>query len=274
MRAALEARILGQATARGTDAGRLRRRLVFQRVLRRLADDDRWVLKGGYLLEARVLARARATRDLDLVSAEAGDVEQLRCALEDALACDPDGDFFRFGIRQARPLGGGADDQSGWRFSLVVLLNDRVFDTVRIDIVERVEETVGGTETVELPSPVAGVAFTSAHVLAVDVAQHAAEKFHALCRTYASDRPSTRVKDLVDIVLLVDVGLLPDARLGDRLRAVFSSRDSTDPPSGLPDPPVAWRIDYTALVAELDVSAREVALAMRVANEVYEQALA
>jgi len=273
MRAALEARIVSQAAAGGLDANRLRRRLVFQRVVRRLASDDRWVLKGGYLLEAR-LARARTTRDLDLASAEARDLHGLTTTLEELLTRDPDGDFFRFRVTQARAIGGAAGDQSGWRFSLTVSVDERVFDRVRVDIVERVEETTGGTEVVELPSPVTGLAFAAASIVAVDVAQHAAEKFHALCRTYGGDRPSTRAKDLVDVVLLAEVGLLPDERLGDRLRAVFASRGGAVPPTTLPEPPASWDGDYRVLVAELEVAASDVGAAMVVANDVYRRALA
>ncbi len=82
MRAALEARLVNQAQSQGVDAGRLRRRLVFQRVLRRLAADDRWILKGGFLLEARLSDRARTTRDLDLASVHASDLDAVRDALE------------------------------------------------------------------------------------------------------------------------------------------------------------------------------------------------
>ena len=40
------------------------------------------------------------------------------------------------------------------------------------------------------------------HVPAVAIEQHIAEKLHAYTRTYAADMPSSRVKDLVDLVVI------------------------------------------------------------------------
>jgi hypothetical protein len=274
MRAALEARLVNQAAAAGVEAGRLRRRLVFQRVLRRLSGDDRWVLKGGYLLEARLAGGARTTRDLDLVTAHATELGQLLEALEGVLARDPDGDFFRFTVTSTSPLAADEAGFGGWRFSIDARLAGRAFDRVRIDVVGRIAETAGGTEIVEVAAPIIGMDLGSAHVVAVDVAQHAAEKLHALCRTYAGDRPSTRVKDLVDVVLLIEAGALPDPRLADRLRTVFAARDGRDPPPGLPEPPASWARDYAVLVADVGVGTETVDAAMALASRLYAEALA
>jgi hypothetical protein len=273
MRAALEARLVAQAAEGAAEAGRLRRRLVFQRLLRRLSDDDRWVLKGGYLLETRLAAGARTTRDLDLASGQAIELGQLRDALEAVLSRDPDGDFFRFGIAGSAALRQDEAGLGGWRFNLDARLAGRTFDRVRVDVVARVAETAGGTEVVEVAAPITGMALSPARVVAVDVAQHAAEKFHALCRTYAGDQPSTRVKDLVDVVLLAEAGLLPDPRLGDRLRAVFASRDGREPPATLPQPPASWARDYGVLVADLRVASDTVETARALASRLYTQAL-
>ena len=88
---------------------------------------------------------------------------------------------------------------------------------------------------------------------AVDVAQHAAEKFHAMARTYAGDRPSSRVKDLVDVVLLAEAGLLPHPDLAGRLHTVWQVRDGVPPPAQLPEFPASWLADYAAMAAELDL---------------------
>lgn len=88
---------------------------------------------------------------------------------------------------------------------------------------------------------------------AVDVAQHAAEKFHAMARTYAGGRPSSRVKDLVDVVLLAEAGLLPHPDLASRLQTVWQVRDGVPPPAQLPEFPAAWLGDYAAMAAELDL---------------------
>lgn len=55
-RAGLEARLLNQSRKDGVDLARLRRRVVFERLLARLArsGDADWVLKGGMALEVRL----------------------------------------------------------------------------------------------------------------------------------------------------------------------------------------------------------------------------
>lgn len=59
-------RIRTAAEAQHVDAARLRRHLVFERIMARLAAGGQWVLKGGYCLEVRLGLAARATQDLDL----------------------------------------------------------------------------------------------------------------------------------------------------------------------------------------------------------------
>ena len=91
-RAGLEARLLNQSREAGVDLGRLRRGVVFDRLLSRLArsGDGEWVLKGGMALEVRMGNRARATRDLDLALRgavpEDAAGEWMRSALVEALA--------------------------------------------------------------------------------------------------------------------------------------------------------------------------------------------
>lgn len=204
MRAALEARLVNQAAQAGVEAGWLRRRLTSQRVLRRLPDDDRWALKGGYLLEARLAGGARTTRDLDLASAHAADLNHPRKALHDALTRDADGDFVRFTVTHSAPL---AADETG------------------------------------------------------------------LGRRYAGDQPSTRVKDLVDVVLLIEAELLPGTRLADRLCRGFARRDGRDPPAQLLKPPASWGRDYGVLVADRAVGSDNAHAAMALASLVYADAL-
>ena len=76
-------RVRVAAHAAGVDANRLRRAVVFQRLLVRLAPHG-LVLKGGYSLEARLPGAARATKDVDLVGrlATASDAETARPAAQ------------------------------------------------------------------------------------------------------------------------------------------------------------------------------------------------
>lgn len=273
MRASLDARLNSTADAMGIDAGRLRRRLVFQRILRRIGPDDNWVLKGGYLLETRLSQGFRTTRDLDLASSLGGDPRVLSAELARVLADDPDGDYFVFRIGAAKPLTADSAGRAGWKMSVEALLDHRVFDRVRIDVMDRLQETVGGCESLRIPPPITGLEFDDAEVQSVDVAQHAAEKLHAMSRLYAGDRVSTRVKDLVDLTLMVDAGLLPDPRLAARLRTVFSARDGISPPPVLPAPPASWTTDFSTLSNATSAADTTLQRAFEVVSLIYTRAV-
>lgn len=68
LRTALEHRLRTQSQETGIAVARLRRRVVFQRIVMRLqrAEPGRWVLKGGMALEVRLGDAARLTKDIDL----------------------------------------------------------------------------------------------------------------------------------------------------------------------------------------------------------------
>jgi len=76
-RQALEQRLLARSRETGTSLVRLRKGVVFDRLLARLtvAARGRWVLKGALALDFRLGERTRTTKDMDLVrndSEEAG----------------------------------------------------------------------------------------------------------------------------------------------------------------------------------------------------------
>jgi hypothetical protein len=237
---------------------------VFERLLARLAaqDRDRWVLKGGTALEARISDRARATRDLDLVIR--GEIETggaMREALLVAIQVDLDGDGFVFVVSQPQPLSDDEAGRPGSRFSVTASLAGRTFERLRVDLVARGEELYG-TETLRLPGSTFDFAGIAAPVVEIiNREQHFAEKLHAFTREYR-DRPNTRVKDLADLVILIDDGLTPSPMLCRAVRHVYSVRGPSPPPTELPDPPVHWRVRYAEIVKDLDLSARTLEAAM------------
>ncbi|MGH3721538.1 MAG: nucleotidyl transferase AbiEii/AbiGii toxin family protein [Pseudonocardiaceae bacterium] len=100
LRRALETRLKQESDNTGGDLGRLRRRVVFDRLAVRISVDSgtQWILKGGTALEFRLGGRARATKDLDLaVTSGVADGLAVRELLIDALTEDPDGDWFSSG---------------------------------------------------------------------------------------------------------------------------------------------------------------------------------
>ena len=89
---------------------------------------------------------------------------------------------------------------------------------------------------------------------AIPLPQHLAEKAHAYTRRYgASGQPSTRPKDLIDILLIessttIDAGLLRHA-----LESTFAERARQPLPTSLPPPPATWADPYKRLADTVHV---------------------
>lgn len=263
-RAALQARLRNVAHQRGTDLQRLQRRVAFERLLARLfaGQDPPWLLKGGYALELRLPDRARSTLDLDLsvpeperlLSPPASDVaarrdaeihEQLQIAAERDL---DDGFQFLIRLPKRAALPGG-----GIRCSVEARLAGRVFARFHLDVglgdvVLDPPEWVVGNSLLDF----AGI--PAAQVALYPVAQQFAEKIHAYTFPW-QDRDNTRVKDLVDLVLLIHTGQVDPERARYALRATFETRASHPLPFQLPEPPQDWAEPYAALAQDLDLPA-------------------
>jgi predicted nucleotidyltransferase component of viral defense system len=255
-RTALEDRLGTRANETGVNIGRLRRRAVLERLLVRLdvSSPGRWVLKGGMALELRLQDRARASKDIDLVLREAEhDGAAVHELLTRCLGVDPEGDAFEFTVGAPTQLEDDDAGRPGWRFAVTASLAGRVFDALRLDVVAR-ENEINGTERLPLPGLFAFAELPAHEVEVVDREQHFAEKLHAFTRDYGN-RPSTRSKDLVDLVILMDDGLTPTRSLRETVEHVFRERSTHSVPDELPDPPAAWDAPYAAAAAELDISA-------------------
>lgn len=271
----LSDRIRLAAAKRGEDPQRLRRGLVFQRLLARLAQHG-LVLKGGYCLEVRLGDLARTTKDIDLVGrmALARDPDDLLDALEAGLVTPGVDDGFTFRTGVPRPLRDEGTGQPAWRVPVHALVDGTPFADIKVDLVGQVEEVEGATEVIVVSPPVTAPGCGPVTVVAVDPYQHAAEKLHAYSRIYAGGRPSSRVKDLVDLVLLVDAGLLPSGeRLSHRMAVVWELRDGTRPPPDLPDPPASWARDLARLFADLESGPRTLADVRALVANLYAAAL-
>jgi hypothetical protein len=257
LRTALEQRLQAESLATGIALNRLRRRVVFERIIFRIdaAEPGRWVIKGGMALEIRMPDRARTTKDLDLGLREDGtDATNLRERLIEALGVDPDDDGFTFAVGPATELDADEAGRPLWRFSVQASLAGKAFDGLKLDVAPRAEE-LEPTERVTLPTRLSFAGIAARPVELIDVNRHAAEKVHAFTRTYG-DRPSSRVRDVVDLVLLIENEMLDMERTAEALTAVFAQRATHELPLTLPDPPPLWNDQYAALVADLSVGAR------------------
>jgi hypothetical protein len=118
-----------------------------------------------------------------------------------------------------------------------------------VDVVDRDEE-ITLTERLHLPNTLEFAGAPARAIEAVDRRQHFAEKLHALTRDYG-DRPNTRVKNLLDLVPLIESGLSSDVDLLKAVQHVFAVRATHGVPFILPDPPPQWRDDYPEIAGEL-----------------------
>ncbi len=247
-RTALERRLIELSRGTGAPLLRLRKDVAFDRFLARLlaGAPGRWVLKGALALEFRLGPRARTTKDMDLVVREGGEAttEALLAAGEADL-----GDFFVFAVEK-RAGREGADEGTAVRHRVRAELAGRPFEEVLVDVAFAdplgwEPERLRGTDLLAF----AGIPPIEVPVLPLE--QHVAEKVHAYTRVYAGGFPSSRSKDLVDLVLVATFAAFDAARLREALHTIFESRGLHRLPASLPPPPADWRVPYRRLAAEV-----------------------
>ena len=266
-RTALEARIKqGQNDSAGVS--RLRKRIVFERLLARLvaqAPGD-WVLKGGFALELRLGNVARSTKDADFEWRL--DKEEAVEMLLDAAALDL-GDRFTFALERAdeeTELPGG-----GQRWRVAATLAGRIFERAVIDVAfaaapVHAPEQIATSNLLEF----AGLAGVQVPTLGIE--QHLAEKLHAYTRQYAGGRRSTRVKDLVDVVVIANTSAIA-AKLAEAMTIIFDRRAEHAVPARPPEPPAEWAMPWRRLARDVP-AADDIAEGHRIAVDLFDPILA
>jgi len=251
-RTALEQRLKNEAEATGVALLRLRKHVAFERFLARLATSESsgWALKGAFALELRLGLRARTTKDIDLGRAD--DEEAATEHLEAATHIDL-GDFFVFEVRRTPAL----DAATGFhavRYTVRADLDGRRFEQFPVDVAFSEAapiqaEPLFGANSLEF----ADVAALQLPVISLE--QHVAEKFHAYTGAFGRDqRESTRVKDLVDLVLIGELTEIDAARLREELATTFEQRARQPLPNAIPSPPSSWAVPYAVLAREIGVA--------------------
>jgi hypothetical protein len=107
----------------------------------------------------------------------------------------------------------------------------------------------------------------------VSLAQHLAEKLHAYCAVYADGQQNTRIKDLVDIVLILTVYDLGAAEMGDQMQRTFEGRQGHQLSSRFPAPPELWRPGYQAMAGGIGLDP-DIAAGYQVAAAFFDPLLA
>jgi len=257
----LSSRLKQKAKTDGIDIQRLRRNVAFDRLLIRLFSKEPcpWILKGGYAMELRVV-NPRATKDIDLalkdmaLTSKDPKVQNTMILKElRSLASIDSGDFFIFQIEDPTmdldgPPYGGA------RFPIVAQVDGRTFARFHLDVgvgdalIEPLEVIVGDD----------WLGFAGLHtkgIPALSIEQHFAEKIHAYTLP-REGRFNSRVKDLVDLILLIRMEKLNPSNLKEAIEKTFDKRATHKMPDVLEAPPKEWLVPFATMAkgCELDVS--------------------
>jgi len=267
LRTALEERLKRASRDEAIDLQRLRRQVAFDRFLARLfgVPNKNWVLKGGYAMELR-FQTARTTKDLDFTvrSTPAGPDAVLLKQLQDVGAADA-GDFFTFRIGEAMMDLDGAP-YGGARYPVESIMGGRTFVKFHLDVGIG-DVVLDPLEQAKMRDWLGFAGISPPSVPMIQREQQFAEKLHAytLPRTAA---PNSRVRDLVDMILLIRSRTLQLSRVVQALHATFDLRATHPVPKALDSPPEEWSAPFARLAAEchLDLSASE---AFRIVAEFY-----
>jgi len=251
-RTALESHLQARSSQTGLSLVRLRKSVAFDRLLARLlvVAEGRWVLKGALALDFRLGDKTRTTKDMDLVRQD--DAAMATADFLEAQALDL-GDYFSFVIEQTDQLN-ALQDGAAIRCRARVELAGRTFEQIVIDIgfgnpLGWEPDLLAGSDLLTF----AGIDAIQVPVLPLE--QHVAEKVHAYTRAYGTgSMQSTRVKDLVDIVLIAGLATFSATHLRSAFAGTFAGRGLQALPSKLPLPPAEWSVPYRKLALTVGIN--------------------
>ena len=239
-RAAVEATLRERARRLGVPVYIIRRQAALERLIVRLTTvaPGRWALKGGMALETRLGEHARVSVDLD--ADHAYGVEAARADLQRAAVEDP-GDHFDFavaGSEELREAGVGL----AVRYRVESSLVGRPFEPLQVDVSISVPDP-WDAQRARRPGLLTAVGLDPIEVLLVPLERQVAEKLHAFTRTYKGGG-TTRGRDLVDLMLVLQHERVDARLLEDVIRRVFDQRATHPVPDRLPPPPRELALSY------------------------------
>lgn len=251
-RKSLEVRLQRTAKEKGVDLQRIRRQVAFDRLLARFFNQQEtpFFLKGGYAMELRI-SSARTTKDIDLTylqRAKSQDDLLSTLILSDLqrLATVDLGDYFSYALGEVRldldnaPYGGA-------RYLISSFIDGKLFVRFHLDIGGDVPTS--STETLTTPDWLNFCGISAPSVRIISIEQQFAEKIHAYTLP-RGDRLNSRVKDVIDVLLLMRMRSLKLEKLSINLQKVFKIRNTHALPLQLPLPPPEWAGPFSALAEE------------------------
>lgn len=254
-RRALEDRLSARAKDAGMDLQRLRRDVAFDRLLIRLFSmpSPPWALKGGYAMQLRTDS-ARTTKDVDLAMKDASLFSQdeavrnatLRGMLIEHASKDMK-DFFSFLISEPVQDLSNAPE-GGVRFHIEARLADRTFEKFLLDVAAG---DIWSDPLDQLKSSdfLEFAGFAPRNLPAIPQEQQFAEKLHAYSLPRPEGRTNSRVKDLIDMNLLIQRDLDRD-RTNTFLKETYRRRNTHALDLDIQPPPEQWATTYPKMAEE------------------------
>lgn len=177
----------------------LTNRFYIQRLMARvfLDDSEGWLLKGGQALLVRHRG-ARHSRDLDLLYRDCSGLDEALTALRHAAQQDL-GDFIHFEFRDAQDRIEGRPSRKV-RFDVQVG-RKKINSTVSVDLVTGLAP-LGDPVVQPLQAPLDIDLDEKVLVQLYPLNDHIADKICAMYETHSDGKPSSRVKDLVDLIVI------------------------------------------------------------------------
>ena len=212
--AALHQRIEQVASAKGTAANRLQRRIsamVLSSAFERARNDDNsrtFAVKGGVTIELRLDLRARSSQDFD--ASYNVPLDEL-IAKVDAALVEPVGDF-RIERLTEEPY---VNEEHGFMsMELRIYYREKSFRKIKLELMRAEGKSIEKVDFVpafELDS--FGLDEGPVTVACMPLSYQIAQKLHACTDTNENGKPNDRSRDLIDIILARDV--LPEELLKD-----------------------------------------------------------
>lgn len=244
----LNAKLNKKALERGVPVDPIRKQFAFALLYRRFfqADDERWMVLGGNALLLRT-GGGRFTQDVDLSRSEDwASEDSLRSDLETIVGRDV-GDGFSMEVDRVERH--DHRDQYGYgvksaKAYLRVVLAGVNFEHFTIDL--SVRRHVEGPVDYIVPEPVIDHALVRdlPAVPVVPIENHVADKVCAMYETHQGDGPSTRYRDLADLVRIVQDLQIDARRLSEMLSHEQERRRMGPLPSALVSPHPDWEKEY------------------------------
>ena len=201
-RAALTRRLRTEAQTSHWSLPELQRQFAYDRLLERLYKvDEGWVIKGAAALLARRLS-LRATIDVDVYRQTTTDTSEADFRIAASVDLR---DWFRFEVGRSLPLTGG-----GVALPVVAYVGLTEWERFKVDLVGSDFRMTGEPEPVR-PLADIHIADIEQHgYRAYPLVDHVADKIAATFERYGpTESPSSRYKDLIDLVAIVKGGTLP-----------------------------------------------------------------